>query len=55
MVGGRDLHTHRSDRETLADVVAVRRQALLFINEATHCVEWYSPVTRARSSQVGTL
>ena len=30
VVGGRDLHAHRSDREMLADVVTVRRQALLF-------------------------
>src|SRR4029453_9815086 len=30
MVGGRDLHTHRPDRELLADVVTVRRQALFF-------------------------
>ena len=30
VVGGRDLHAHRPDREMLADVVTVRRQALLF-------------------------
>jgi len=30
VVGGRDLHAEPSDRETVADVVTVRRQALLF-------------------------
>ena len=35
VIGGRDLHTHRSDRKMLADLVTVRRKAVLF-HERSH-------------------
>ena len=55
VVGGRDLHAHRSDREMLADVVTVRRQAFLFHQRSHVLRRVVLTGDPARSRQVGSL
>ena len=55
VVGGRDLHADRSDREMLADVVTVRREAFLFHQRSHVLRRVVLTGDPARSRQVGTL